>query len=311
MLIACCYLYIFPTYNSLYFGLTLYMLCRTFFAVSVQVHVGSLRGARDVSSNFGWYGTAIAIGQMIGPVLAGVTIDGWGTGPTWLIMAGLSAMTAIVLPFFIGHGKTLVSSHPVQGTVRERIKTLLSGPAFAAILSSSVIIFAMGTRTTFFPVFMKELNFSATIIGILISARSFAAVFARMSVGRVVHILGGRFSAMFACFVLLSVGVGSLSLCRTIPLLVLNSIVIGIGYGLALTLSQAAVFAGAHPSGRAVALGVRLTGNRLAQMSSPLIFGVITQYFGLATAFWSGGAVLLCASVPLFLWWWRRRFHLA
>ena len=59
---ACLYVYIFPSLLSLFIGLTVFGVGWTVFAVAVQCHVGAI-GGRDASSNFGWYGTAVAMAR--------------------------------------------------------------------------------------------------------------------------------------------------------------------------------------------------------------------------------------------------------
>jgi MFS family permease len=300
---SCFYLYFFPSLLNLFLGLTVFQLFRTVFAVSIQSHVGGLRSTGDVSANFGWYGVAIAVGQMIGPTLSGVIIDHLGLRPPWLIMACLSILTGAVLPFFIKSGRWAQESESKPETEKASIKDLINITTFIGILSSFVIIFALGSRRIFYPVFLKEIGFSASVIGAMMSVRGFVAMISRMSIGTVVHRLGSRIAVLSICLFILAFGIGSTPLCRTITLLVLNSAFIGIGFGMAMPLSQATVFDSAQPSQKGIAMGVRMTGNRLAQMLSPLLFGAVTQFSGLSTAFWVAGLLLFVVSIPVFLWW--------
>ena len=105
------------------------------------------------------------------------------------------------------------------------------------------------------------------------------------------------------CLLVLAIGLGTTSICRTIALLVVNSVFIGLGTGMAFPLSQATVFESAPPDRKGIAMGVRMTGNRLAQMSGPLLFGVVTQFFMISTAFWVAGLILFVVSIPVFFWW--------
>jgi hypothetical protein len=40
-----------------------------------QAHIGNLGEDRDLNLDFGWYGMANAIGQLLGPFAAGLVID--------------------------------------------------------------------------------------------------------------------------------------------------------------------------------------------------------------------------------------------
>ena len=53
---------------------------------------------------------------------------------------------------------------------------------------------------------------------------------------------------------------------------------------------------------RGLAMGLRLMGNRLAQLVNPLLFGVITSLSGLGAAFVTGGSILLGSALALNHW---------
>jgi len=312
---CCLFLYLFPSLLNLFLGLTGFQLFRTVFAVSIQSHVGGLRSTGDVSANFGWYGVAIGVGQMIGPAVSGVIIDNLGMRPPWLIMATLIAFTGCMLPFQISSGRRSPQSDSDRGDQNRnspdaapskvRLRDLMNITTLVGILSSFVIIFALGSRRIFYPIFLKDLGFSASVIGAMMSVRGFIATVSRMSTGTVARRFGSRITILSGCLFVLALGIGTTSTCRTLPLLVVNSVIIGIGFGFAMPLSQATVFESAPADQKGIAMGVRMTGNRLAQMSSPLLFGIVTQFYGISTAFWAAGLILFLVSVPIFLWWKR------
>ena len=300
---SCLFLYLFPSLPNMFLGLTAFQLFRTIFAVSIQSHVGGLRSTGDISANFGWYGVATAIGGMIGPTMSGIIIDHVGLDLPWLIMAALSAFTALMLPFLISSGQQSQKSVPDPDHPKARIRDLINITTIVGILSSFVIIFALGSRRIFYPIFLKDLGFSASVIGAMMSVRAFVTLFSRMSAGPAVRRFGSRMAILNVCLFVLALGIGTTSLCRTLALIVINSVVMGLGLGMAMPLSQATVFESAPTDQKGIAMGVRMTGNRLAQMSSPLLFGIVTQVFGISTAFWVGGLILFLVSVPVFLWW--------
>src|SRR5690554_1322075 len=80
------------------------------------------------------------------------------------------------------------------------------------------------------------------------------------------------------------------------------SIALGLGIGLALPLSMAIIADGVSLPDRGVAMGVRLTGNRLAQLVNPVFFGMVSQCWSLPAAFWWGGILLFAATGFLFFW---------
>jgi MFS family permease len=304
---SCLFIHLSPTLPSLFVGLVFFGIGRTVSAVAIQCYVGGLRGTTDASVNFGWYGTAVAVGQMLGPLMAGLAMDSLGKPQTWLIMAGLSTVTAAWLLVLIRKEEPANSvanetRESATRSLRSRIAGLVNATTIVGILSSFSIIFALGARTSFYPVFLKGLGYSAALIGAMIAVRGFVAMLARMSIGPALRALGGRVRLLYLCLVILALGIGMTPLCRSIPMIVANSIIIGIGFGVAMPLSQAVVFDGAGAERRSVAMGVRMTGNRLAQMSSPLLFGYVIEWYTMAVAFVAGGILLFLASVPLLRW---------
>jgi MFS family permease len=161
-----------------------------------------------------------------------------------------------------------------------------------------IIVFTVGMRRVFYPIYVNQLGFAASVIGLMLSIRALITVFARLFIIPITRLLGGRLATLIICMVGLAVGLGMTPFCRNLPALILNSVFIGIGIGLVMPMSQATVFESVDSSERGVALGVRLTGNRLAQLSNPLLFGLLTQCFGISVAFWSAGGILFLVTLP-------------
>lgn len=297
--------FLWPTMRALFAGITLFEIGRLVSVVGAQGHVANLGGQRDAGLDYGWYGSATAIGQMIGPTAMGLIIDHFGQRPAWAVISGLLVLTALAFAVLIGHGSRTLPSSPsnLRPRARRRLKGLFSIPALVAILASFVVIFALGTRMTFFPLYVQELGLSASAIGVLLSLRALVTVCTRLLMRRLVLVTGGRFPALLAGMAALTLGIGLTSLCRGLYSLAAISVLVGLGVGVALPLSMAAVTEGVRPEDRGMALGIRLSGNRLARLINPVVFGLLIQRFGMSAAFPLGGVVLLAAIVPMFLWW--------
>ena len=98
---SCLFIYLYPTLPSLFAGLIFFGIGRTVSAIGIQCYIGGLRGTTDVSTNFGWYGAAVGVGQMAGPAVSGFSIERLGHAGTWLLMGIISAVTAVALLFLI------------------------------------------------------------------------------------------------------------------------------------------------------------------------------------------------------------------
>ncbi len=302
---SCFFVYLFPSIASLYLGLTVFGVGWTVFAVAVQCHIGAIGGKGDVNTNFGWYGTSVALGQMIGPLLSGILIDTAGTSAAWLVMAILVTATGAGLSFVLGPGTVTAPAREPASRRPFRLASLMNLAIAVGILSSFVSIFALGVRSSFFPVFLVEAGYTASLIGAIDSVRGLTSVASRASIGPALKLLGGRFPLLTVCHVILAAGIAATPFCVSVPLLMASAVLIGIGFGVVTPVCQAIVFDGAPPEHRSVAMGVRMTGNRLAQMASPLAFGFVIAKLDMSAAFVASGILLFALTSPMLFWWVR------
>ena len=294
---------LFPTLAVIFIGVTLFEIGRVMVVVGAQGHVANLGAGRDTGLDFGWYGSAAALGQTVGPVAGGLLMDHLGYRAAWAAMAVMMVLTGLGFTRLIGPGRCDSGGRERVRYTRERLRRLLNMTAMVAILASFVVFFAMGAMTTFFPVFMEELQYSASIIGAVLSLRALVSFSCRLVMRRFVRLCGGRFPALLISMGSMAAGVGLTPFCRDLASLSVLTVLVGIGTGFALPLSMATVADGVRPEDRGLAMGLRVSGNRLAQLVNPLLFGLLIQWSGMATAFWGGGLVLVAASLPILVWW--------
>lgn len=293
----------FPSILGLFVSLVFMEIGKLLFILGAQAHVGGLGPGRDMNLDFGWYSTAAAVGQLIGPLLAGILIDHAGYRATWLAISLLSGAVALVLPRFVSNILAPVAPEKAAKGEKKSLGYYLNTYTVMAIIASFSVLFADGARGTFLPVLLSERGYSVTSIGFFMSLRAQVSLSVRLFMGRVIRIAGGRFPALVFSIAVMAVGIGITPLCDGYLLLALNAALVGVGLGLAIPLSMATVSEGAAPEDRGVVMGIRLTGNRLAQLINPVFFGIIAQNFGLSFSFVAGGALLAACALPIGLWW--------
>ena len=299
---ACLFLTFFPSIPGLFFGLAFMEIGKIAFVVGAQAHIGNLGPGRELSLDYGWYGMAAAIGQLAGPFAAGLLIDHAGYAMTWALITAVSTLVIILLPSCISAGAAPAKPSGAQAVEGQKKKNLRYYLNDYAIIASFAVLFADGARTTFFPVLMTEFGYSATAIGFFMSLRALVSMSVRGFMGKFIKAVGGKFPALIVSIVLMAIGIGITPFCRGYLALALNAALVGIGLGLALPLSMATVSEGVPPEDRGIALGIRLTGNRLAQLVNPVFFGLLAQNFGFGPAFISGGVVLILCALPIIAW---------
>ena len=300
--------------TSIFVFFSLFRVAEIVVFVSFQAHVaGMAEGAADTTRGFGWYGFAASLGQLLGPAAAGYLLETageqWSWGLSALAFLGTGAL-ALVLVASAPRSSARGGAAPLQGPLAMlrggAFRRVLSGTAIVAVVASFVIIFAGGSRGTYFPVFLTTLGYTPSVAGMLVAVGALAGLASRVLLSSLVRVLRGSFPTMLWSFAVMTVGMGLTPFCRSIPALAINSFLVGIGGGVALPLSMATVAEGAPEGMRAVAMGVRLTGNRLAALVNPLVFGAASALWGVPSAFVAAAIVLLGSTVGLGLWWLRR-----
>lgn len=304
--------------------------------VAGQTYVSSLATGTEREAHLGWYTTLVSAGQLLGPLAGGILADMVGYGPSFLAAALLG-----FLPLAVGsrvrdipgeHGPQPVAGrassqeplpperasaeetpgqgragrHPEPagktrngGAVR---RILRAGGVRLAIVTSFAVIFTMGVRQSFYPIFVQGLGYPASLVGAMLSLRALAAMAVRPFMPRIIHLAGGRFRTVFGSMLLAAGSLAITPWTREPLTLALASMAGGIGIGLVQPLSMLAVAETVDEGERGLAMGLRLTGNRAAQFTSPVLFGLVAEVAGLETAFVVGGLLLMAATATLFLW---------
>ena len=246
---------------------------------------------------YGWWSTSVAVGQAIGPLVGGLTLDLFGAE------AGFASMAlAMVLAF------TLTLPMRVTGRVEstpERIewgsaRRLLSDRTVGlAMLTSSAALWAVTVQNTFLPVHLELLAIPAATIGALLSLRALVAVAVRPWMPRMVSLLGGRERTVVLTLLALALGLAGVAFVQAWWALIPFMLLFGAGFGLSQPVSMVMVADRVAPRERGAALGVRLTGNRLAQLIAPVALTVVAERYGLPPFFVLHALLVLVAALVL------------
>jgi len=172
-----------------------------------------------------------------------------------------------------------------------------------SVLSSSAVLFAIGIHVAFLPVYLDSLALSASLIGLLVSLRAFAAMAMRPFMSSIIENLGGRSNTFIISAVFLGSGISFVGLTSEIWILICLAVLVGLGSGISQPLSIVALVEHVAANERSSALGMRLTINRASQLLAPITLGLLAEWFGFNLAFAVAGILLLCAA--------RLIYHLA
>lgn len=285
--------------TTLVFGYVAATLGQLVSVVASQSLVAELGAGSGRESAYGWWTTSVAAGQFIGPLLAGIALDVWSPSIVFLAPM-LSVGLAIVLAPRVrtqveAHESVVVPPVPTSsafGVLRDRVVLI-------AIATSSGALWAMTVFATYFPVLLSDLAFPAFTIGALMSLRALASVLVRPVMPQVVHLLGGRQRTVVLTLISLGLGLVALAATETLIVFAVICVVLGVSSGLSQPVSMVMV-AERIPSGeRGRVLGIRLMGNRLAQLVAPIALALVAEAIGLRWIFVGHGVIVIFASIGL------------
>jgi predicted MFS family arabinose efflux permease len=243
---------------------------------------------------FGHYMVAVSIGQGLGPFLVG-----WiGGGVAVPATAPLFLMGVITATLCVGVALAIRPAPP-QAEGRDApavpLAELLRRPGMSAVLIASVVTVTAGDLLVIYlPLLGAERNIEASHIGLLLTVRAAAALVARVFYARLIQAVGRLPLTLVSTLV----GAAAFALMAVPSLAVMYaaSVAIGVGLGIAATLTISGIVLVAPPEARATAMTLRITGNRLGLVLMPLVAGGIAAATGVAgILLLTAGSLTACA----------------
>lgn len=270
---------------------TLIGLGHIFFHVSIHNAVGSIGGAAERTKNFATFSLGASVATFIGPSLAGFTIDALGFQPTFVALAGISLVVVLLALAFPSMVPPRGEHHDDKQT-RSALDLLKEAPLRRTLIMSGVTLTGIELFSFYMPVYGQSIGLSASRIGLVLSSYAAAAFVVRL----LMQELARRYTetgVLTASLFIAAATYALFPLLSGVPMLVVTAFLLGLGLGSAQPLTIMLTYHHA-PKGRSgEALGMRLTVNKITQISIPLVFGGIGAVFGLNPVFFANAAFLL------------------
>ena len=266
-------------------------LGQVFFHVSIHSAVGSVGHPADRAKNFSVFSLGASIAALIGPSLAGVSIDTIGYRPAYLALAAMSALVALLVLLFprAMPGRTERDGAAQGGSTLDLLR---DAALRRTLIMSGVTLTGIELFSFYLPIYGKSIGLSASSIGLVLSAYAAAGFAVRLAM----HKLAQRFTelgVLTGSLFIASAAYGLMPFLSELPPLVLLAFLLGLGLGSAQPLTIMLTYEHA-PKGRSgEALGMRISVNKVTQIAVPLIFGGIGSAFGVPPVFWANAAFLL------------------
>ena len=251
--------------------------------------------------NFGYFSFSTSMGHTFGPMLGGIIAGSSGVLPrsstSAFVFASILALLAIV-PFFLFKGLKEVRSQEERdaaGSIRAR--DVIKRPGIKpAIWTSLAVASTNDVLVVILPLVGTELGISPVVIGAILSIRSASAMVSRFSLGRLTKRFGSanvmNFSIIISAIFLFASAYAS----TAVTLGVVMSM-IGFLLGIGQPLTMSIVSKKTPIEERAMAISIRLFGNRLGQFLVPLGAGALAAPFGAGVVFVGLAALIASAGV--------------
>jgi DHA1 family multidrug resistance protein-like MFS transporter len=252
-------------------------------------------------SIFGGFNTYFLLGFAVGPLIGGATYDHLGLNSNFLLMAGLSLLSLLMVLFMVKEPKK-VKQASGKGGWAEQLALLKDRPLLAVFLARSLSAAGMGCFVAFLPVLAAEKSLSNTELGWLLAVNVLVMTGLQKPCGW----LADRWSrtGLAAMGLLLSGACkGMLPLPGDFQGLLMLCVLEGVAAGLALpSLTALAV-----SNGRRVGAGMGVTMGSFGMAMSlgvsigPLAAGLLADWRGIDMVFYMAGGATILGAFCLFL----------
>ncbi|MFJ9666020.1 MFS transporter [Streptomyces sp. NPDC101219] len=267
------------------------------FVIGAQSLVARQSAPHEQDRNFGHFTIGASLGQLVGPIAAGSLIGGAdmaGTSALALLVAGAGAAVAFTSLWRIERPGAARARAVADGRVP--VGSILRARGVpAGILISLAVLSATDILTAYLPVVGEHRGIAPAVIGLLLSLRAAATIACRLVLTPLLRLLGRTALLTVTCLLaaLLCTGI---ALPMPVWALALLLAVLGFCLGVGQPLSMTTVVRAAPAGARSTALALRLTGNRLGQVTAPAAAGLVAGVAGVAAPFVMLGALLLLSS---------------
>jgi MFS family permease len=285
-----------PTLPVLFIASPLIGFTSMIFIVASQNLVGVLSKPETRTRNYSNYSLTDATGNIAGPVLVGLVIDGYGHGATYYVLAAIAAVCLVV--FHFGRHFIPARSGVVETGKRGPTADLLRLPALRnALITNGIVMTGIDLYQVYLPVYARGIGLSASEIGLIMGAFGVAGFLVRTLIPPITA-RWGEHAMIAAALALACVSFIAIPLTQNPWLLGAVSFVVGLGMGCGQPLSMILSFNAAPPGRSAEAIAMRMAVSYGAHVVIPPVFGAFGAVLGLAPVFWTcamlmgGGAAL-------------------
>ncbi len=273
-------------------------------ALGAQSVVARDSGDRHHDQHFGWLTLAVAVGQLIGPLVGGL-LAGNDSGAALvadttraMLVAAAIAGIAVVFGVAAERSRSVVATTPPDAPRGSLAAILGTRGVPAGIFASVAVLSASDVFTAYMPVLGEERGISPAIVGGLLAMRAGASIVSRVGIGALVRRVG-RIRLLTLNALGAAVALTAITFVDDVWSLFALSALLGAGLGFGQPLSMTLIVQRVPEHARATALAVRLAGNRVGQVATPAAAGAVAGAAGTGSVFWMLSGMLVVSAVTI------------
>ncbi len=307
-----CPLYpVFPVFSALVaFQLITGLTSNMVWVGAQTLIVGFTKGKTTLLARFSMVARC---GTLSGPVVIGVIWDLAGHWGAFMFLGAVAALAMVALLMVPATAEAVTERQPVPASLKVLIPnwreyvsafSLIAIPTVAfVVVMTALRIASTGIQTSFYVVYLNEIGFLGTLIGVLIGISEAAGLFGALMAAwweKIIkpHWVFILFGTLSLTFVTLTPALGGIFLALAIA-----TAARGYCQGLSQPVMFGILARAVEPSLQGTSIGLRTTSNRFSSVIVPLIMGIVADAVGIAYSFYLVGGTLIagCFIVALFV----------
>jgi MFS transporter, DHA1 family, multidrug resistance protein len=263
-------------------------------------YISDVVETRDRSAAIGLYTAAMGSGFAVGPLIGSWVGSAAGYPAAYMTGAVIALVGAVFAALRLVGKRIPPPAGGAPGRLVDfpAIVSLMRHPAIvmACVANIAMTVSMTGAIFTYFPVYARSVGIGTVTIGTLFAWRAIASASGRIPMGPLSERLPAHWTL---AAVLLVEAVIDFALVRTASPLVLTVLLVieGIGFGVFLVSSQAAVSAAGGKSTRGAAVGIFWMAGAAGEVVGLVFVGVVAQYMGLLAVFGAVAATAVVSAV--------------
>jgi DHA1 family multidrug resistance protein-like MFS transporter len=263
-----------------------------------MAYIGDLSKRGEEGTYMAKFQVSFFLGLGSGPLLGGVLNDAFGFSSAFYAMAGLSALSFLVIALFLPESEGRPSS---GGRERIPFRDVLGQPAVPAIIAFTALnAIVRGVLLVFMPLFAPKISVVPGRVGLILTASIFLMAILQVPLGR----MADRGSATTMILAGSMVSAASLILIPKSTSF-LDLFLVASANGLGSALMMPALMALTVKIGKKIGMGSAMgaynTAMSLGMITAPLLGGVAMDAFSVDAVFLLGGMIGVGATIAAYL----------